>query len=131
MRKQITRWALLALVAGGLTPPRAHAMGAQYYTVDGQPFFFHDVSADVPLWYDIDTGGLGSMTHSQAETMVNQAFQAWQSIPTAGLFFHRVTSSDVLAVTGDFKPVTVANVDDFFNGGAPVEVTTPVLLVTR
>jgi hypothetical protein len=132
MKQNIIRYAMAALVAAGLAPSRAHAAMASNYTTSGQPFTWGQITPDLPLTYDIDTGGFGNLTHVQAEAMINQAFQQWQSIPTANLLFHRVSGSDVLAFTGSYKHVTVANVDQFlFGGGAPIEVTIPVLLDTN
>jgi len=71
--------------------------------VEGKPFRWD--STQFPLTYWTDQGGVGSMTKTQSDDLVQQAFQAWQDVPTTTISFNRagdlggnVTASNADAV---------------------------------
>jgi hypothetical protein len=58
-----------------------------------------------PLTYWTDQGSLGSLNNTAANTLVQEAFQAWQDVPTATISFSRsgalgtdVTASNIMSV---------------------------------
>jgi hypothetical protein len=68
----------------------------------GVPFVWTTIN---PLTYWTDQGPLGSMDNNAANAVVQEAFQAWQDVPTATINFSRtgplgadVTASNILAV---------------------------------
>jgi hypothetical protein len=72
-------------------------------SVPGQPF--HWDPTQFPLTYWTDQGSLGTLTKAQADALVQQAFQAWQDVPTASISFSKagdlganVTASNILFV---------------------------------
>jgi len=69
---------------------------------EGVPFVWATIN---PLTYWTDLGSLGTLNNTGANTLVQQAFQAWQDVPTATISFSRsgplgadVTASNILAV---------------------------------
>ena len=53
--------------------------------IDGKPFRWDPAS--FPLTYWTDQGALGNQTNTQADSLVAQAFQTWQAVPTANITF--------------------------------------------
>jgi hypothetical protein len=96
----------VALALAVLAVIAARAGGPLY--VGGPPPFAPGVPfvwAINPLTYWTDLGTLGSMDNTAANNLVQQAFQAWQDVPTATISFNRtgplgadVTASNILAV---------------------------------
>jgi len=73
--------------------------------VEGKPF--HWDPAQFPLTYWTDQGGVGSMTKTQSDNLVQQAFQAWANVPTVSITFNKA---------GDLGGnVTVTNANDVIN----------------
>jgi len=74
-------------------------------SVEGQAYRWVTTHTPFPLTYWTDQGSLGALSKSSADTLVSQAFQAWQDIPTANISFTKagdlgadVTASNALAV---------------------------------
>jgi len=72
-------------------------------SVEGLPFRWDPTQ--FPLTYWTDQGSLGTLTKAQADALVQQAFQAWQDVPTASISFSKagdlganVTASNILSV---------------------------------
>ncbi len=55
--------------------------------VEGKPFRWNP--AQFPLTYWTDQGGVGSMTKTQSDNLVQQAFQAWANVPTVSITFNK------------------------------------------
>jgi hypothetical protein len=71
---------------------------------EGAPFIWGPSDSN-PLTYWTDQGSLGWMDNTAANTLVQQAFQAWQDVPTATINFSKsgplgadVTASNIMAV---------------------------------
>jgi hypothetical protein len=63
-----------------------------------------------PLTYWTDQGSLGSLNNTAANTLVQEAFQAWQDVPTATISFSRsgalgadVTADNIMAVRNSIE----------------------------
>jgi len=98
----------VALALAVLTVIAARAGGPLYVggplpMAEGVPF----VWTINPLTYWTDLGKLGTLTNAEANTMVAQAFQVWQDVPTATISFSRSG-----ALGGD---VTASNIMDVLN----------------
>ncbi len=102
LRKSLILLALAAFSAGGLM--NAYAGGPLYVTgpeanLPGQPYrWLLD-----PVPYQTDQGELGNQTNSQANDLVEDAFQVWQDVGTADISFENaglldfdVTANNVL-----------------------------------
>jgi hypothetical protein len=106
-RSAFRRLALVVLVLAVLAVIAARAGGPLYVGgpapfAPGVPFVWTTIN---PLTYWTDLGSLGSKNNTDANTLVQQAFQAWQDVPTATISFSRtgalgtdVTASNILAV---------------------------------
>jgi hypothetical protein len=86
--------------------------------VPGAPFIWKDSN---PLTYWTDPGpsggglALGNLTAAQADSLVQQAFQVWQDVPTASINFSKagslskdVTASNILSVLNQLSDCAVA-----------------------
>lgn len=101
-KKLICFVVLMTIPAVSLTP--AWAGGPLYVTgpsakQPGRPYRW-DLS---PIPYTTDRGGLGNQSNAQANTMVSEALQIWQSVDTADIRFQNagqlsidVTGSNIL-----------------------------------
>ena len=83
----------------------SHAEGPLFvggtFGVSGKPF----VWLINPLTYWTDQGTLGTLSNANADSLVKNAFQAWQDVPTASINFSQagklptdVTSSNIMTV---------------------------------
>ncbi len=77
--------------------------------VEGVPFRWNTN----PLTYWTDLGQLGNQSNAQADSLVAEAFQKWQDVPTANINFNAagklgadVTSSNYLAFENDLDDCT-------------------------
>jgi hypothetical protein len=86
----------------------AQAGGPFNVTGEGGPYRF---DASKPVRYVVDSGALGSRSHDQAVAMVEQAFSAWEGVPTARL---RVEAAGELP-----RDIDDRNVLAFINGLKP------------
>ncbi len=77
-------------------------IGGPKFGMDGQPFVWDNTK---PIQYWTDGGPLGSLSNSDANAMVAQAFQAWAQVPTASLSFARAGSIGGVA-GGDVSTVS-------------------------
>jgi len=105
-RTTICALALLAWLAAGVSP--VPASGPLYVTGPDATFpgrAYHWTLNPIP--YKTDLGSLGTQTNAQANTLVSDAFQVWQSVSTANISFQNPgqLSTDV----------TAANIRDFQN----------------
>ncbi len=85
-RKLICFVVLIAMPAAGLMP--VWAGGPLYVTgpdanQEGRPYRWNLL----PIPYSTDRGELGNQSNAQANTLVSEAFQIWQSVPTASIRF--------------------------------------------
>ncbi|HEU5404284.1 MAG TPA: M12 family metallo-peptidase [Terriglobales bacterium] len=80
------------------------AVGSPTFGVDGQPFVWDNSQA---IQYRTDSGTLGSMSNSTANTHLQSAFSAWTSVTTAKISTTRV--GNLLGVTNGH----VSSVADF------------------
>ena len=78
---------LLLIALAAMAAATAYATGPLYVggpgTGEGFPFVWNIN----PLTYWTDQGNLGSLGNTAANDLVQQAFQAWQSVPTSTLTF--------------------------------------------
>jgi len=73
-------------------------------SVPGKPFHWNPSNFPLTYWTD-PTAGVGSMTKTQSDDLVKQAFSVWQSVPTTTITFNKagdlggnVTASNAQAV---------------------------------
>jgi hypothetical protein len=64
-------------------------IGGPTFGVEGQPFVW-DNTRSIQYW--TDTGPLGTVGNSTANSMVAQGFQSWAHVPTASISFTRAGS---------------------------------------
>src|SRR5260370_32309852 len=126
MNKRNSKLALLSLLAVALAPLRAQAGGAIEYTNTGVPVVW-DTSKSIN--YNIGTGKLGTLNNTKAALIVNNAFQAWHSIPGANL--SNFQEGDVL----NDQSVNGATVGSFLNmlgsaTGPFSNIDNPILIAT-
>jgi hypothetical protein len=104
-RSAFRRLVLVVLVLAALAVVAARAGGPLYVggpgMAEGVPFVWNIN----PLTYWTDQGSLGTLNNTDANTLVQQAFQAWQDVPTATISFSRsgplgadVTASNIMDV---------------------------------
>ncbi len=106
--------ALLSAVAllgyGVSVPPPATAGGplavGGTFGVSGVPFTW-DISLG-PIRYTTDTGTLGPLNNTQANTLVQQMFQVWQDVPTSAISYMSdgpIRPNGHVATMADFNAV--------------------------
>jgi hypothetical protein len=76
------------------------------FGVPGKPFTWDNSQA---IQYRVDGGGLGKLSHTDAVQMVDAAFAAWSSVPTAALYF---TNAGPIPATGAFTDGDVSTPEE-------------------
>jgi hypothetical protein len=94
--------AVLAVIAARAGGPLY--VGGPAPFAPGVPFVWGPSDSN-PLTYWTDLGNLGSKNNNDANTLVQQAFQAWQDVPTATISFSRTGALGADVTADNITPV--------------------------
>ncbi len=118
LQKVFSLFVVGALLAYGIVLPPAAVAGGPIvvggnFGVPGTPFTWDLSSFPSGIPYRTDTGMLGTLTNSQANTLVQTMFGVWQNVPTAAISYNNV--GPIQGVAGGH----VASVADFNTVNCP------------